>query len=179
MSAGTLWTGIVCPQGALQAALRLLPANAPATPMALHDTVSGRARIVEINRAARRQGVHPGQTLADALAIAPDLESLPRDRKAEARLLEELAMIAYRYSHQVAITGDGVVLETGGSRRLHGDLDAMLDTLADEISAMGLYAHLGTAPVPAAACLLARAGQHVTAAETLRETLSGWPLHRL
>ena len=179
MPAGALWTGIVCPQGALQAALRLLPAMAPATPLALHDTVSGRARVIEINRAARGLGVHPGQALADALAIAPDLESLPRDRKAEARLLEELALVAYRYSHQVAITGDGVVLETGGSRRLHGDLDAMLDTLADEISAMGLYATLGTAPAPAAACLLAHTGQHVSEMKTLRETLSGWPIHRL
>ena len=123
MPANTLWTGIVCPQGALQAVLRLLPGMTPATPLALHDTVSGRVRIIEINRAARSRGVHPGQALADALAIAPDLESPARDRKAEARLLEELALVAYRYSHQVAITGDGVVLETGGSHRLHGDLD--------------------------------------------------------
>jgi len=179
MTAATLWTGIVCPQGALQAVLRLLPGMAPDTPLALHDTASGRERIVETNRAARSRGVRPGQALADALAIAPDLESLARDRKAEARLLEELALVAYRYSHQVAITGDGVVLETGGSRRLHGDLDSMLGALDDEISTMGLHANLGTAPVPTAACLLARTRQHVTGTETLRATLSGWPLHRL
>lgn len=179
MTAGTLWTGIVCPQGALQAMLRLLPEADPATPRTVHDTVSGRARIIETNRTARSQGVHPGQILADALAIAPDLDSLTRERKAEARMLEELALVAYRYSHQVAITGDGVVLETGGSRRLHGELDAMLRALADEISAMGLHARLGTAPVPAAACLMARTGQHVTATEALRRILSAWPLHRL
>lgn len=175
----TLWTGIVCPQGALQAVLRLLPDRSAKTPLALHNTVSGRARIVEINRAASRQGVYPGQTLADALAIAPDLESLARDRKAEAQLLEELALVAYRYSHQVAITGDGVVLETGGSRRLHGDLETMLHALGEEISAMGLHASLGTAPVSAAACLLARTRQHVTDTRTLRATLSAWPLRRL
>jgi len=179
MPAGALWTGIVCPQGGLQAALRLLPAVEPASVLALHDTASGRARVIEINRAARDQGVYPGQALADALAIAPELESLARDRSAEARLLEELALVAYRYSHQVAITGDGVVLETGGSRRLHGDLGSMLDALNEEISAMGLHASLGTAPVPTAACLLARTGQHLTDTETLRATLSGWPLHRL
>jgi protein ImuB len=179
MSTGALWTGIVCPQGALQAVLRLLPGIPTATPLALYDTISGRARIIETNRAARSQGVHPGQALADALAIAPGLESLARDRKAEVRLREELALVAYRYSHQVAITGDGVVLETGGSRRLHGDLDAMLGALNDEISAMELHASLGTAPVPAAACLLARTSRHVTDTEALRTTLSGWPLHRL
>jgi len=179
MPAGALWTGIVCPQGALQAVLRLLPDMAHETPLALHDTVSGRARVIEINRAARSQGVHPGQALADALAIAPELESLARDRKAEQRLLEEIALIAYRYSHQVAIAGDGVILETGGSRRLHGDLDTMLHALNDEISAMGLHARTGTAPVPAAACLLARTGRHVIETEALCDTLSGWPLRRL
>ncbi|MBS3745551.1 MAG: DNA polymerase Y family protein [Wenzhouxiangellaceae bacterium] len=180
MPAGALWTGIVCPQGALQAALRLLPGTtASTTPLAVHDTVSGRTRVIEINRTARSLGVQPGQVLADALAIAPDLESLTRNRGAETRLFEELALVAYRYSHQVAITGDGVVLETGGSRRLHGDLDAMLNTLGDEISAMGLHARLGTAPVPAAACLLARTGQHVTEARALHRVLSTWPLHRL
>ncbi|MEX2500453.1 MAG: DNA polymerase Y family protein [Wenzhouxiangellaceae bacterium] len=179
MPAGTLWTGIICPQHTLQAMLRLLPGADMATPRAVHDTISGRARIIEINRAARSRGVHPGQTLADALAIAPDLGSLARERKAESRLLEELALAAYRYSHQVAITGDGVVLETGGSRRLHGDLDAMLSALGDEISAMGLHARLGTAPVPAAACLLARTSRHVPGMDALRDMLSGWPLHRL
>lgn len=179
MPAGSLWTGIICPQGALQAVLRLLPDADPASPMALHDTSSGRTRVIETNRAARSQGVHPGQVLADALAIAPDLEAIARDRAAEARLLEEMALVAYRYSHQVAIAGDGVVLETGGSRRLHGDLERLHAELADELSALGLHVRLGSAPVPAAACLLARAGQRATETAALQRILADWPLDRL
>ena len=57
MPANTLWTGIVCPQGALQAVLRLLPGMTPATPLALHDTVSGRVRIIEISEQSSQDAV--------------------------------------------------------------------------------------------------------------------------
>ncbi|MCA1780152.1 MAG: DNA polymerase Y family protein [Xanthomonadaceae bacterium] len=175
-----LWTGIVCPQTAMQALLRLLPEDFDLEDaLAVHDTVGGRTRVIEVNRAAHRLGVHAGQVLADALAIAPGLHSLPRARKAEQRLLEEIALRAYQYSHQVAITGDGVVLETGGSRRLHGRLDTLLGALADDLAQMGLITRLGSAPVPAAACLLARRKRHQAKLPALRKLLSEWPLAHL
>ncbi|MGK7296711.1 MAG: Y-family DNA polymerase [Candidatus Wenzhouxiangella sp. M2_3B_020] len=176
----TLWTGIVCPQAPLQACLRILENGYdPDRPLAVHDTCSGRARIVECNRAARRRGVACGQAQADALALAPDLESLSRDRRAETGLLEEIALIAYGFSSQVAVTGDGVVLETGGSRRIHGEMDALLAALSGQLREMGLHARLGTAPVPAAACLLARARRHAHDPAELRQLLADWPLRRL
>jgi protein ImuB len=176
-----LWTGIACPRLALQAVLRLQPHAAPGDgrPRAVHDTTSGRARIVDCSRPAQEQGIRRGQALADALAIAPDLDSSPRDRDAENALLEQTALVAYGYSHQVAITGDGVVLETGGSRRLHGSMKQLLTGLADELDELGIVARLGTAPVPAAACLLARAGRHIADADRLGALLTDWPLAHL
>jgi len=175
-----LWTGIVCPQASLQAWLRLAP-EPPGRDeaLAVHDFSGGRERIIECNRAARGRGVTCGQALADALAIAPGLRSAARNRRAEAGLFEEVALAAYRFSHQVALTGDGVVLETGGSRRMHGDMEALTGALARALAEMGLYVRLGTAPVAAAACLLARGRRHVHSPEALERTLAEWPLRGL
>jgi protein ImuB len=175
-----LWTGIACPQLSLQAVQRLLPDSCSGDEArAVHDTSGGRARIVDCNRAARRSGVRRGQSLADALAIAPGLDSTPRDRAAETGLLEQLALVAYGYSHQVAITGEGVVLETGGSRRLHGSMSRLQHALAAALGELGVVARLGSAPVPTAACLLARAERHIDSLDALTGTLAGWPLSRL
>lgn len=180
MAANPLWTGIVCPGHALQAILRLMPAEFPAgTALAVFEAGSRRSRIIARNRAAAALGIHRGQALADALAIVPNLEPLKRSRDAEDRMFEEIALTAYRYSDRVAITGDGVVLEVGGSRRLHGRLEALLDALAEELQTTGVKACMGTAPVPAAACLLARQRRQVFDAGALRRELADWPLHRL
>ncbi|MFU8878462.1 MAG: Y-family DNA polymerase [Wenzhouxiangellaceae bacterium] len=148
-------------------------------PLAIHEIRNGRATIIAVNRSARELEVAPGRLLADAQAIAPALEAWPRNRAAEHDLLAEIALIAWHYSHQVAITGDGVVLETGGSRRLHGDTQALLRALSGDLQAAGLFTRLGTAPVPAAACLLARHGRHADDPEMLCRMLDDWPLQRL
>jgi len=180
MARATLWAGIVCPQLALQALLRLLPGTpSNSAPLAVQQLQRDRSLIIETNRAARMLGVHPGQRLADALAVAPELETLARDRRAERQLLEEIALAAYRYSHQVAIGSDGVVLEVGGSRRLHGELGTLFEALDAELDTLGLKLWRGTAPVAAAAGLLARARMHVHTLAELEARLKAWPLDRL
>ncbi len=179
----TLWTAVFCLHKPLQAILRLTTQDAPGQPLAIHEPRNGRATIVTVSRAARELGVIPGQLLADALAIAPSLRVWPRNPAVEHALLEEIALIAWRYSHQVAITaaiaGDSVVLETGGSRRLHGGMEALLKRLAADLRAAGLYTRPGTAPVAAAACLLARYGRRADDPQTLHRILADWPLSRL
>jgi len=181
------WAGVFCPRLALQALLRLLP-EPPDGPVAVYDRVRGHVRVVETNRAARAAGVHAGQRLADAQAIAaadarpdsPALRPLARNRAAEQRLLEEIALIAYRYSHQVALAGDGVVLEIGGSLRLHGGAsERLLAGLERALRDSGLYVRLGAAPVPAAACLLARHALRVETPRALHARLQDWPLRHL
>lgn len=180
MAAAALWTGIVCPQLPLQALLRLLPdASFDGRPLAIHQLQQGRSVLVESNRAARMLGVHPGQRLADALAVAPALETLARDRAAERQLLEEIAFVAYRYSHQVAISGDAVVLEIGGSCRLHGGLETLLEALDAELESLGLKLLQGSAPVAAAAGLLARAQIRIHDLAELEARLRDWPLGQL
>ena len=180
MARTALWTGIVCPQQPLQALLRLLPgASFEAEPLAIHELQRGRSLVVETNRAARMLGVRIGQRLADALAVAPALHTLTRDHAAEQQLLEEIALSAYRYSHQVAISGNGVVLEVGGSCRLHGRLETLLEALDAELNSLGLKLWRGTAPVAAAASLMARAQLQVLTLTELEACLRNWPLKRL
>jgi protein ImuB len=177
----TLWTGIVCPRLALEAAGRMrAPGNEPADrPQAAHDTAGGQLRLVAVDEAAARMGVRTGQLLSDALAIAPRLDSQPRDRRAEQTWLEDLALVAYGFSHQVALTGDGVVLEVGGSRRLHGPLDTLLTSLYEALATLGMTTRLGVAPVAAAASLMASAGARAETLDALEGTLADWPIERL
>ncbi len=177
----SLWTGIVCPRLALEAAgrMRAPDESADDRPRAAHDTVGGQIRLVAVDEVAARLGVRTGQALTDALAIAPRLDSQPRDRRAEAAWLEDLALVAYGFSHQVALTGDGVVLEVGGSRRLHGPLDTLLDALVEALAPLGMTTRLGVAPVAAAAGLMARAGARAETPDALEQALADWPIERL
>lgn len=177
MTASSFWVGIVCPQLPLQALLQLLD-RAPG-PLAVHEAQRGRSLIIETNRAAHALGVRPGQRLTDALAVAPALDSLARDRRAERQLLKDIALIAYGYSHQVAISGDGVVLEVGGSRRLHGGFEPLLKAMKSDLAELGLALHYGSAPVPAAAALLARGQVHAADRTALEMRLRDWPLERM
>lgn len=179
MKHASLWAGIFCPQLALQAVLRWSPVAEPDTPLVVHEAVNGHARVIETNSAARELGVHSGQRLADALAIAPSLECRGRDRPAERQLVDQIALVAYEYSHQVAPNGDGVVLEIGGSQQLHGPTDTLLDHLIADLGHADIVARAGSAPVPAAACLLARYSKHARDPDTLKELLRRWPLDRL
>jgi len=180
MSHHALWTGVVCPQHSLQALTRMIPKTEKSTrPLAVYQPVRGKHVVLDLNRAARARGVFSGQRLADALAIAPDLHVMARNRAAEQRLCEQIALIGYRFSHQVAITGDGIVLEIGASRRLHGGMERLLETLNTQLRALHIVARLGTAPVPAAACMLARSGRSAHDAKTLERLLRDWPLKHL
>lgn len=181
MRKASLWTGVVCPRLALEAAGRMRAPDDQDTdrPRAAHDTIGGQLRLVAVDEAADRLGVRTGQRLTDALAIAPRLDSQPRDRRAEQAWLEDLALVAYGFSHQVALTGDGVVLEVGGSRRLHGPLNTLLASLDEALAPLGMTTRLGVAPVAAAASLMARAGARAETLEALEGTLANWPIERL
>ena len=93
--------------------------------------------------------------------------------RTEQPLLEQVALVGYGFSHQVALTPpDGIVLEIGGSRRLRGGIAPLLETLTGQLSRMGLEARSGLAPVPAAARLLARIGRWAPTMSELHRQLS-------
>ena len=168
-----LWLGLHCPALPLTAVWGLLPESGP---VAVHDTGGRQARIVQASRKAIALGVRPGQALNDALTLAPSLHSRPRNRAMETQALETLALLAYDYSHQVVLAdGCTVLVEIAGSRRLHGDAEALTDRLCRNARKHGFAVRTGSAPVPAAARVLSKSGQHCPDARSLQQTLQQLP----
>ncbi len=167
----TLWAGLHCAELPLAAVWRLAEVNGP---IAVHASGQGQPRILQACARARAAGVHPGQHLAQALAVLPHLHSRQRDPGAEAVALEQMALSAYGHSHQVVLAPpDTVLLEVGGSRRLRGGIRPLLETLRAELAEAGLALRIGSGPVPAAARLLARLEQSATDLAGLRRCLAG------
>jgi len=165
-----LWAGICCPALPLTAVWQLAPG---AGPVAVHESIRGQARILQASRLARQAGVRPGQRLSNALAILPQLHSRPRCRQAEAGTLAQIALAAYQHSHQVVLAPpDTVLLEVGGSRRLRGGIEPLLDSLRKDLVDQGLHTRIGLAPVAAAACLLARLDRCISQPEALVRQLA-------
>jgi protein ImuB len=164
-----LWAGLHCPELPLMAVWQM---SSVAGPLAVHDSARGQTRLLQVDALARQHGARPGQSLSQALAVLPQLQSRPRCRRAEARLLEQMALLAYQHSHQVSLAPpDTVLLEVGGSRRLRGGLGPLLDRLRDEASSSGLPLRVGLAPAASAACLLARYDRRVSDPTAMRRAI--------
>jgi protein ImuB len=67
-----LWAGLYCPELPLAAVWRLAPEQGP---VAVHGLERGQARILQASLDALASGVRPGQSLTNALAILPRLQS--------------------------------------------------------------------------------------------------------
>ncbi|MEE4304538.1 MAG: DNA polymerase Y family protein [Wenzhouxiangella sp.] len=173
-----LWLGLHCPQLPLLAAWQCDP-EVPEL-HAVHVHRRGRHVILQAGEAARHAGVAPGQPLNTALAVAPALQSRPRHSRAEAALLEQLALGAWQgSSHVVQAPPDGVLLEIAGSRRLYGGLRPLVEALCADLERRGLPVRAGSAPVPATARLFARHGLHAAGRDAMRRKLHGLPLTAL
>ncbi|MGY6554391.1 MAG: Y-family DNA polymerase [Wenzhouxiangella sp.] len=165
----SLWAGLHCPALPLSAVWKSAPGTGP---VAVHEHQRGQARIFQAGRIARQHGVRPGQGLNQALALLPQLQSRSRNLAMEQRALEQIALAAYEHSHQVVLAPpDTVLLEIAGSRRLRGDLADLLEDLQQNLSAQGFRMRCGTAPVPAAARLLARLNRHCSSLTELERLL--------
>ncbi len=80
------------------------------------------ARVVAATRPARRAGVRPGATLAQARALVPRLAARGRDAECERAAREALLEVADAFSPRVEDGGDGVVFldADGVERRFRG-----------------------------------------------------------
>lgn len=166
-----LWLALVFPDWPLQALFR---SQKHRTPLA----VAARQRVLALDAAALAQGVRPGQGLADALAVAPALLVRTQSTEAEHAALRDAAGCALRYTPQVILEADGLLLEIAGSTRLFGGTEQLLRQLRTDLAAAGFHALTACAPTPRAARWLAQAspGQCVDDVEDLRATLAALPL---
>jgi protein ImuB len=132
-------------------------------------------------------GLHPGQSHADARAIAPDLVSAPAEPEAEARALPALALWFERFSPLVAVDAarpgqEGLLLDMTGGAHLFGGEEALLGEILRRLEAAGIPATAALADTPGAAFALARwSGRPAAVAPPggAREALADLPVEAL
>jgi protein ImuB len=120
---------------------------------------SGSRRVlVAVDQAAAAIGLRPGQALADAEAIAPDLVLRPADPDGDAQALQALALWARRYTPLAATDPpDGLLLDiTGCAHLLGGEADLLRDALA-RLQRAGIATRGAVAGAAATSAALARA----------------------
>jgi protein ImuB len=121
-----------------------------------------RSRVQFCNPAARHHGVRPGLPVNAALALAPDLELLPRDLQREQRLLSHLAILAIQFTPCVSFAGDAtLLLEIGGSLRLFGPAEELRAQVLQVLDEQGHQCLSAIAPTARAAQWLAHARSDV------------------
>ncbi len=149
-----LWIALHLPQLSLQA----LPWSQAGLELTLPVAVAEQHRLLGANRAARTRGVQAGQSVATALALAPQLVVMPRDLDREAALVERLALALAVLSPSLCLTGSGVLLEVRASLRLFGGLRPLLRRARCLAHDSDLHVRSACAPTAAAAWLLATSG---------------------
>ena len=156
------------PRFAIECQRRAKSAAAAEAPFALLRAEQGRLILAAVCERAAGEGLHPGQPLAAARVLVPEL-ALEPERPAAARgLLRRLARRSERYTPWVAedpsaallcggLGGDaGLFLDITGCAHLFGGEAALAKDLLDRLARAGHLARLGIAATPGAAWALAR-----------------------
>ena len=131
-----------------------LPAD---TPLALWARQGARRLLVALDHQAAAAGLEPGQALADAEALLPDLQVLPAMPEASAAGLRDLALWAQRFTPiSAALPPDGLLLDITGCDHLFGGEAALLAQLTANLAEAGLSAQGAIASAAASATALAR-----------------------
>ena len=106
----------------------VLAARLRSEPDLLHEAVGivegngSNAHIVAATRRARKKGIHPGLSLAQARSLLPKLIARGRDSECERTAQEALLEVAETFSPRVEDAGEGVVfLDVTGMERHFAD----------------------------------------------------------
>ncbi len=131
----------------------------PAPALVFVEKVRNALRLAAVGRAARRLGLVPGLTLADARARIPGLVVAEMDRAADAALVEQIADFCDRYTPLVALDPpDGLILDITGCAHLFKGEANLRDDLVGRCARAGVEARTAIAGTPQTARALARFG---------------------
>jgi protein ImuB len=140
------------------ARLRRAEPDLPDRPLATWESVGSRRLLVAVDEVAAGIGLRPGQALADAQAIAPDLLLRPATPEEDARALLALALWARRYTPLAAVDPpEGLILDITGCDHLWGGEAALLADALARLRRAGLGPQGAVAGAAATAAALARA----------------------
>lgn len=150
-----LWLSLHLPQLPLEIFTRGVEASSPAV---VTQSNRQRAQVLIANRPATKLGVHPGLSVAAAQALASPLHIFQRDAQKELAALAQLATWAGQFTSAVSIEPDGLLLEIGGSLKLFGGVEKIIEKVRMGVRALGYRAMFSVAPTPLGASLLSRSG---------------------
>jgi protein ImuB len=137
---------------------RAEPGLPPSLPLATWAPFGNRRVLTAVDSAAAGAGLRPGQALADAQAIAPNLLLRPADPAGDAQALHALALWARRYTPLTAVDPpDGLLLDITGCAHLLGGEAALLHDALSRLRQAGITARGAVAGVAATSAALARA----------------------
>jgi len=177
-----LWIALELPSLPLQIAER---AGASREPLVISEGPEQRPVVVCANEAALAAGVHEGQAVAAAKALAADLRVLPRDPASEKEALQRLAAWASQFTPMSCVDGQGIAIEVESTLRIFEGHAKLSSAVRRGVRKLGFQAAIGVAPTPMAARLIARAqarGLQVRSAldlAGLRERIGDLPLFLL
>jgi protein ImuB len=132
-----------------------------ARPLAAYARAGNVHRLVAVNAAARRLGLTPGLTLAEARARHPSLEALQHDPAAATERLAALTAWCRRFTPLCACDApDGIILDITGAAHLFGGEERLIAEIETRLAAQGLTAIAAIAGTPEAAWALVRFSPH-------------------
>ncbi len=127
------------------------------SPLVMFQHEAGRSWIIAADPAAQALGIGPGQAVADARALYPDLQTRAADPAGDRSALEKLADWCGRYTPWVGIDAcvgpgeAGLFLDLTGCAHLNGGEAALLADIEHHFARFGLDARLTLAESPGAA----------------------------
>lgn len=127
------------------------------------------------NASAAALGIDVGMPVGAAQALAPALRVLEEDLLQQDVLLQRLANRAFQFSSQISRREHGLLIEVGGSERLFGGLETLIDKLKADFPEQS---DLAVAPTPQAAWQLAahRTNARVLSCQALSGALGKLPI---
>ncbi|MFT5174181.1 MAG: protein ImuB [Gammaproteobacteria bacterium] len=178
-ASGALWLALEFPALPLLAMGLATPSSPP---LAVSLVRKRRPQVLVVDRKAHKAGITCGMSVTAAMALCPTLQVRRYDAVLEDSALQGLAAWANRYTSSISVQPPrGLLLEIGGSVRLFGGLDPLLQALRDDLNRLGHVAIRGIATTSMAAWLLARAGhsEPVSVEPQLASALANVPVHCL
>nr|WP_221774066.1 DNA polymerase Y family protein [Novosphingobium flavum] len=126
-------------------------------PLALVAKVRGALRLRAVNTQAQALGIAPGQTLADARALHPDLQVADMDEEADRHWLKRLAEHCIAWSPLTTTAPpDGITLDITGGEHLFGGEAGLAAQAEDAFTAIGMTVRVAVAATAQGAQALAR-----------------------
>ena len=163
-----MFATILLPNFALQAAMRHEGLSS-STPVALIDTQTNKAVIIQLNQAAEKAGIRAGMSPSQALGRCLSLVAKARSPMKEESLANIILPYAFSLSPYVETTAPGVwTIQFTDNRNLFAKFSDLVNQLAE----CEVVAQVGIAPDPDASLLIAHLARSVLEVDNPKKYLA-------